>query len=504
MKFIDNLLNRITMYRLVLYYLIALLVAALGLSIFGILQYSPLDILLSSLFLVAVCQLANEIFAWAFKAPINFESAYITALILALIITPSTTLHGMVFLGVAGLIAMASKYMFTIGGRHIFNPAAVAVLLTSLAGGDNASWWVGSLTLLPFVIIGGLLVMHKTRRSFMVLGFIASALVATTVYSLLAGSLPAFNLQRMLVSSALFFLAFVMLTEPLTSPTTHKEQGWYGMLVGVLFPPQVHVGAIFSTPELVLLIGNFFAYFASSQSRIMPTFVRATEIAPSTYDIVFKPNRRLKFQPGQYMEWTLPHKHSDSRGTRRFFTLASSPTESELHLGVKFYPNSSTYKRALATISAATPIAAGQLGGDFVLPRNPHRKLVFIAGGIGVTPYRSIIKYLLDNNQTRPITMLYAARNGKNVVYSDIFEEARTKIGLKIIYALSDSTAQYATPFVRHGNVSAELIQQEIPDYLKRLFYVSGPPAMVSSITHSLRQLGVHSRNIKTDLFSGY
>ena len=504
MKLIDNLLNQITMYRLLLYYLIGLLVIALGLSVFGVMHYSPLNIIMSSVFLYAVCHLSNEVFAWAFKAPANSDSAYITALILALIITPTTSVHGLVFLAAAGVMAMASKYLLNINGRHIFNPAAIAVLLTSIIAGDNASWWVGSASMLPFVIIGGLLVMRKTRRTLMVFSFLASALVSAGVYSALAGNDPVLTLQRILLSSALFFLAFVMLTEPLTSPGTRAKQGWYGAIVGIIFPPQAHLGAFFSTPELALVIGNFFTYLAEKQVRLLPKLVGVTQIAPDTYDFVFTPNRPLKYTAGQYMEWTLPHKHNDARGSRRIFTLASSPTEPEMRIGVKFYPNSSSFKRTLAGITPTTPIASGQLGGDFTLPRNTKRKLAFIAGGIGVTPYRSMVKYLLDTNQSRSVTMLYAARDGKNVVYSDVFEDARAKLGFKTTYVLSQPSADYKSPFVRQGEISAELIEQEVPDFRERLFYVSGPPGMVNAIKAALHKLGVASSHVKTDLFTGY
>ena len=112
------------------------------------------------------------------------------------------------------------------------------------------------------------------------------------------------------------------------------------------------------------------------------------QLAPDIYDFIFVPTRKFAFAPGQYMEWTLGHDEPDSRGNRRYFTLASSPTENTLRLGVKFYQQSSSFKSALLAMDQQSEIVAAQVAGDFVLPDDPRQKCVFIAGGIGITPFR--------------------------------------------------------------------------------------------------------------------
>ena len=151
LNYIDNQLNKITMYRLLLYYLIVLVVVAMGLSQLGYLHYRPLAIGFSAITLTVVCWVANKLFAYGFDAPTNVESAYITALILTLIIPPPTDGQGIIFLVVAGSLAMASKYILVIHKKHLFNPAAIAVVLTALGAKQAASWWVGTASMLPFV-----------------------------------------------------------------------------------------------------------------------------------------------------------------------------------------------------------------------------------------------------------------------------------------------------------------------------------------------------------------
>src|SRR5512146_2669306 len=161
MKAIDKFLDHTTMYRLLLYYLAALLGAAMLLGAFGWLPFSPMAIAAGTGYLLLVCWITNRVFAYVFETPHNPESSLITALILALIITPPASAQSFVFLSAAAGLAIASKYILAIRRQHIFNPAAVAVVLTAFGAHQSASWWVGNAQLLPIVLIGGVLLARK-------------------------------------------------------------------------------------------------------------------------------------------------------------------------------------------------------------------------------------------------------------------------------------------------------------------------------------------------------
>ena len=502
LNIIDRFLNNITMYRLVLYYLCALFVVALVLGFFNVLPYTPLALCYSVLVMIAVSWLTNWLFARVFKAETNIESVYITALLLVLIMAPimPSAIDQLPVLVWIAIWAMASKYMFAILKKHLFNPAAFAVALSAVFLGQSANWWVGgNVPMLAFVVLGGLLVVRKMRRADLVMSFFVGALVSVSLSVLPEGD-PIVSIKMALLHAPVFFFAFAMLTEPLTTPPTRFLRIAYGLFVGLLFAPGIHVGAIYSTPELALLVGNIFSYAVSPKEKYRLRLKEIITLATDTFDYVFTPDRRAHFRPGQYMELTLAHEHPDARGNRRYLTIASSPTEPEMHFGVKFYPASSSFKKAFA----ALPMGGELMAGDFTLPENPKQKLVFIAGGIGVTPFRSMMKYFLDTKDNRTVTLFYSNKTIDEIAYKDIFDQAAKELGMKTVYTLSE-TEKAPPDWKGHtGFLSKEIIIAETPDYLECMFYLSGPHGMVASFEKILHDMGVQQKHIHIDFFPGY
>ncbi len=498
MRFILDRIDRITMYRLVLYYLAVLLVVGAFFGAIGTLALSPVSILWSALVLIAATWIVNELFAWIFGVDTNHESFLITALILALILPPAafSNLSATGDLAVVGAIAVASKYLLSAGKKHIFNPAALAAVFAAFFLAPP-TWWVGgNLALLPFVLLGGLAIAYKIRRFDTVIAFFVAALatVALTSGVVLSG------IQTTLLYSPLFFLAFAMLTEPLTMPPTRGLRIIYAGIVGILFAPAVHLWSFYSSPELGLVIGNAFAYVVSPKGRYSLVLVARRKLADGIYEFVFRPDRPIRFRPGQYLEWTLGHGIPfDSRGNRRYFTISSAPEDPNIALGVRFYPDTSGFKRGLANLKAGDSIMVGSLAGDFTLPKDTGKKLAFIAGGIGVTPFASMARHMNASGEVRDAVLLYSSRRAADFAYGADLAKA-AEHGLRTVYTLTDDVALQGA---RQGAITAAVIAEEIPDYHERTFYVSGPPGMVRSLRQQLQELGVHRLAIKTDYFPG-
>ncbi len=492
------------MYRLVLYVLISIVGIATLFAFLGLLPFSGFALLFSTAFLLFIGWITNALFASVFSIPANEESVYISALILALIISPITSFGDLPFLFWAAVWTMASKFIVAAYKKHVFNPVAFAVFLTSITISKSATWWIGTSSLLPFVVIGGYLIAKKIRRLDLVVTFLAASFITIAGISLANGTSVLTTFQKTLLDTPWIFFATVMLTEPLTTPPTKTLRLLYGALVGFLFAPQIHLGSLYTTPESALLLGNIFSYIVSPKEKLLLTLKEKIRIAPNIYDFVFNLKKPISFRPGQYMEWTFGHPNADKRGNRRYFTLASSPTELTMRIGVRFYDKPSSFKQSLLAMTSTTPILAGQLAGDFVLPNDPKQKIVFIAGGIGVTPYRSMVKYLLDTHQSRSIILLYANKTVDEIVYTDVFEAAKKTFGMKTVYTLTDKDRVPPNWSGSVGRIDPNKIQTEIPDYKERIFYISGPNALVTSFEELLRSMGIPPQQIKTDFFPGF
>src|SRR3989344_1037154 len=148
---IDRFLNSITMYRLILYGLVIISATAFIFSFLGISSIDTVSLIKSLAILLVVTFISNLALSKIFKASINAESFAITALILFLILFPGDLFSDFVTIALAGFIAMLSKYVLTVNKKHIFNPTAFALVVIGVTGNNLASWWVGSLELLPIV-----------------------------------------------------------------------------------------------------------------------------------------------------------------------------------------------------------------------------------------------------------------------------------------------------------------------------------------------------------------
>jgi ferredoxin-NADP reductase len=188
----------------------------------------------------------------------------------------------------------------------------------------------------------------------------------------------------------------------------------------------------------------------------------------------------------------------------QIFNFPSSPTEANIKLGVKFYPNPSTFMAALAALRPGGIVVASQLAGDFTLPRNQKKKLVFIAGGIGITPFRSMIKYIADADEERNVVLVYANKTPADIAYADEFASLRGKLFLKTIYTITDPKSVTTDWRGKVGMFDVRMLAEEIPDFRERMFYISGPHGMVSAYRAMLEGAGVHAWNIKEDFFPGF
>ena len=226
--------------------------------------------------------------------------------------------------------------------------------------------------------------------------------------------------------------------------------------------------------------------------------VSKEQLNDSITTFYFRPEKPLRYIAGQFIELTVPHDTPDDRGIRHWFTLSSAPHEPLLAITTRYFGDkSSTFKKALFAANPGTTFTISDPMGDFVLPKNADVPLVFVAGGIGITPFLSILSELHAANLTRNAKLLHAVRNEDDIIDTDILKNA----GIHTTYIVEDPTSAWGG---ERGKLTAELIiglEQPHPD---TLIYMSGPEPLVEALTTDLKKHDLAARQIVTDYFPGY
>ncbi|MGV9001525.1 MAG: ferredoxin--NADP reductase [Candidatus Saccharimonadaceae bacterium] len=496
-EFINRLMRSFSIYKGILLGLAGIWLVALVLSFVGLLSFSPLALVVSTLVLVLSTYVTSVLCAKLFGLKAYGESSLITGLILSLIVFPATGIPQLVVLLFIGMIAGASKFIVTWRGRHIFNPAAFAVVVIGLTGLGSAAWWVATPILTPIVLAVVLLSLYESKRFSVVGIFLAIAIPGILIQCLLLGATFGEGLV-LLLSWPILFLAGVMLTEPLTLPPRKWQMYTVAVVVALLFVVPLQIGPFQMSPALALLVGNVLAAVFASRRVIELTFKKRQSLTPTTDELIFSPSAKVSYTPGQFMEVTLPHKKADFRGTRRGFSMTSIPSEKDISFGIKFYEPSSTFKKALRTLKPGDVIQATQISGDFILPKDTSRPLLFVVGGIGITPCISHIKSLKAS--TRDIVLVYSVNSPEEIAYRQILEES----GIRVIIVSSKKPTVLAKDWVYSSNarIDYDTLSELVPDISLRWAYTSGPVPFVQTAKHNLRKLGV--RSVKSDYFAGY
>lgn len=212
----------------------------------------------------------------------------------------------------------------------------------------------------------------------------------------------------------------------------------------------------------------------------------------------FKPESPVHYTAGQFIELTVPHKNPDKRGIKHWFTLSSSPTDELLSITTKFAGDKgSTFKKALFKLEPGTELHLADPMGDFVLPKLIQTPLVFVAGGIGITPFHSMLAWLATTHETRPIRLLYAVRNEDEIIFQETFDKA----GQHATIVVSQPSAAWGG---ERGQLTAELILGLEKPSDDTLIYISGPEPMVESLEKDLKKAGISKRQLVLDFFPGY
>lgn len=222
------------------------------------------------------------------------------------------------------------------------------------------------------------------------------------------------------------------------------------------------------------------------------TLIRKKQEAPGVESFVFSPAEALTWQAGQFIQCLLEHEPMDSRGEERWFTIASAPFEQELMITTRIASEKgSSFKAALSNLQVGESIEMVDLDGDFVV-EDPAQSYVFIAGGIGITPFHSILKQADHAGVKLNATLLYGNRDEGIAFQEELQSFASNNPQLLIQHVIAPQM------------IDESLVRQVVPDLQRPMFYVSGPEPMVESLGEMLKAMGVPADHLKQDYFPGY
>ncbi len=228
------------------------------------------------------------------------------------------------------------------------------------------------------------------------------------------------------------------------------------------------------------------------------------DIIPRTHDVKsfrFRMKEDVDFKPGQFFFVTIK---IDGAERTKHFSFSNSPTEKGY---VEFTKRitESRFSKALDRLNIGDWGRLKMPYGSFTF-EGEYEKISFLSGGIGITPIRSICKYIADKALPTDIVLLYGNHKEEDIIFRqdlDSMQEANKNI--RIVYTLTSPDVDKQVWQGRTGYIDDKMINQQIRDYNERVFYICGPPKMVGSLTNTLRdKLSVQENKIKTENFTGY
>jgi ferredoxin-NADP reductase len=231
------------------------------------------------------------------------------------------------------------------------------------------------------------------------------------------------------------------------------------------------------------------------------TVAEKREVAKGTLFVRFAVEGYPDYRPGAYFWVELPDRgHSDEKGLRRHISLATSPTETGV-VGLATRLRDSAFKQTLAELEVGDEVRVEEPKGSFLLPEDTETEYVFVAGGIGITVFRSMLRFIADERLPYRVTLVYSNRDRESSAFLDEVEELERRIeGLRVVLTMTDEPGWEGE--TRH--LDADVLGELLGGLEGKTFFVAGPPAMTEAVADSLLGAGLPEERVLASKFSGY
>ncbi len=227
------------------------------------------------------------------------------------------------------------------------------------------------------------------------------------------------------------------------------------------------------------------------------------EVAKGTLMVVFDLlGHEVDFRPGQYFWVTLlDPPYDDEKGPRRHISVVTSPNEGGV-LGLCTRLRDTAFKRSLAELPIGADVEVEEPKGSFLLPEDTDRNYVFIAGGIGITVFRCMLRYIDEEGLPHRITLVYSNRDRESTAFLDeLAELERKNPNLRLVITMTKDAGWEGET----RRIDTDMLRDHLGDDLPSMWYmVAGPPAMVEAIAGTLQQEGIPGEQVQAGRFSGY
>jgi ferredoxin-NADP reductase len=227
-----------------------------------------------------------------------------------------------------------------------------------------------------------------------------------------------------------------------------------------------------------------------------------TEVAQGTLLVTFDlQGTEVDFVPGQYFWVELPDRgHEDERGLRRHISIVTSPNERGV-LGFATRIRDTAFKKTLVELEVGDEVIVEEPRGDFQLPENTSKHYVFVAGGIGITVFRSMLRFIAEEQLPYRITLIYSNRDLASTAFLEELRELEQQIeGMRMVLTMTDDQTWEGDT----RRIDAEFLHELLGDLGGLTYLVSGPPEMVNSVADSLEAAGVPEEQVMRSRFAGY
>ena len=231
------------------------------------------------------------------------------------------------------------------------------------------------------------------------------------------------------------------------------------------------------------------------------TVAEKREVAKGTLLVLFAVDNYPTYRPGHYFWVELPDRgYQDDKGLRRHISLVTSPTEAGV-VGLATRIRDTAFKRTLSELEVGDEVQVEEPKGSFLLPEDTSVDYVFVAGGIGITVFRSMLRFIADEGLPYRVTLVYSNRDRESAAFLDELEVFEQKIdGLQLILTMTDEESWEGET----RQLDADVLRELLGGLEDRQFLIAGPPPMAEGVSESLLAAGLPEDSVRADKFSGY